>query len=123
MYQKQRLKFFNNNYGLSNKFKASWRSLKGNDHKNDFLKSGMLDKKDFTIRIKSVGNLIRAIEDLMVGKNTNHEIHEYKYFDNTYYMNFIDDSKQKENERRLVTTVNKYASNYEAVSWRNLSMT
>lgn len=38
----------------------------------------------------------------MVGKNTAHEIHEYKYFDNTYYMNIIDESKQKENERKLV---------------------
>lgn len=76
--------------------------MRGHDHRNDFLKSGFLDKKDFTIKIKSVGNLIRTIEDLMVGKNTAHEIHEYKYFDNTYYMNIIDESKQKENERKLV---------------------
>ena len=59
----------------------------------------------------------------MAGKNTAHEIHEYKYFDNTYYMNIIDESKQKENERKLVTNVNKYAGNYENICWKNMSMT
>lgn len=123
MYHDQRLKFFNNQYGQGNKFKASWRSLRGNDHKNDFLKSGFLDKKDFTIKIKSVGNLIRTIEDLMVGKNTAHEIHEYKYFDYTYYMNVVEDAKPKENERKLVQSVNKYATHYESVCWKSMSMT
>jgi hypothetical protein len=121
IHHKQRLNFFNNKFSQGNRFKANWRSLRGHEHKNSFIKSGVLDKKDFIIKIKSVGNLIRAIEDLMVGKNTNHEIHEYKYFDNTYYMNTLDETKQKENERKLVTTVQKYTAQYETTQYRNLT--
>ena len=74
---------FSNKYSESNRTKACWRSLKSDQNKYDYLKSGSL-QQDLTIKIKSVGNLIQMIADLHAGNNTIHDIHEYHYTDTTY---------------------------------------
>ena len=58
-----RSRLFNNNYRHKNSFKANWRSLRSDANKYDYLKSGQVHQ-DFSIKLKSVGNLLKVIEDL-----------------------------------------------------------
>jgi len=40
------------------------------------------------VKLRSVGNLVKMIDDLHTGKNNVHDIYEYKYWDTTYEMKF-----------------------------------
>ena len=62
-------------------------------NKFDYLKSGKLDQ-EFVIRLKSVGNIIRMIDDLQTGKHNVHEIHEHKYTDTSYEVKYGYDIEQ-----------------------------
>tara|TARA_B110000285_G_scaffold225404_1_gene283608 strand:- start:1008 stop:1436 length:429 start_codon:yes stop_codon:yes gene_type:complete len=79
-------KLYNNDFAFQNPIKASWRSLKSEINSNYYLKSGQIQQV-FKINIKSVGNLVKMIDDMnRDGKNTFHYLQEYSYHDTTYEM-------------------------------------
>jgi hypothetical protein len=102
---KMRSTIFNNDYRQTNQFKANWKSLRSDNNKFNYLKSGVI-QQDFSIKVKSVGNLLKVIDDLSVGKNTVLDIHEYKYLDMSYEMKYgydyiLDTPQAKEHRKDL----------------------
>jgi hypothetical protein len=85
------MSIFSNDFAETNKTKACWRSLKSDKNKFNYLKSGQLRFTDFTVKLKSVGNLIKMIDDITPGRNSEHQIHEYQYDDTQYEIKYAYD--------------------------------
>jgi hypothetical protein len=116
---KKRTRFFNNSYAEGNILKSVFQSILQPQNKQFYLKSGLI-YEDFKITLNSVGNLIRTIKDLEVGKSSIHDIFYYKYTDNSYILiNRCDkklENEYKKKERELIAHVDKFSSNYEKKS-------
>lgn len=85
---------------------------------DEFLKSGTL-QQFFSVKIQSVGNLIKMLEEFVSGNNAVIDIHQYKYLDTMYEMKYGYDlvldttSAKMEKRQRQETEINDKKKEHE----------